>query len=606
MSKHRHALNPARVKADIAALEQHPPQEVFLRRLDIRRRLSVALLCVLTSALLTACYTPFDKWYLAYIALVPWGLAVVGGHKGRWAILWSWMGGAIFWAAGIYWLTWITLGGYILLILYLGLYWLVAGLLVRRAFHRGWPVWITLPVVWVAMEYALSFALWPMLPSDLSGFPWLFLAQSQYSCTRLIQIVDVTGQYGVSFFIAMVNGAIIDALAQPLFVRTPHGGRLTRQIGAALVAGIVVAAAMLGYGTYRLNQETTHPGPVVGVVQQAFPISLSERGASQQEIFDAHLAGARSLAGAGCDLVVWPESMLGFGNLDPAYWNGLSPVAYSPEANELIRTYQQNLRSLGRLVSDLDCPLLAGGSMPADQAGDENRRYNSALLFDRDREGRLQIKGRYHKMHLVPFSERVPFRESWTWLHRQIRRVVPDVMPQLEPGKSFVPFAISGPADKEFRFAVPICYEGSFARVCRRMVMQNRLKVADMLINISNDGWFVYNTAEWTHASTELDQHLSQYVFRAIEGRVPVVRAVNTGISAHIDSTGRIREVVSHRGKRKMVAGNIVTKIFVDDRVSIYSLVGDVFAQAICLVAGAGILIMFLRRRTGKKESDKA
>ncbi|MDY7009822.1 MAG: apolipoprotein N-acyltransferase [Planctomycetota bacterium] len=593
MSKRRHALNPAKVKADMSALEQHPPREVFLRRLDIRRRLSVALLCILTSALLLACYTPFEKWYLAYVALVPWGLAVIGGHKGRWAILWGWLGGVIFWAAGIYWLTWITLGGYILLILYLGLYWMVAGLLVRRAFQRGWPVWITLPVVWVAMEYAQSFALWPMLPGDLSGFPWLLLAHSQYSCTRLIQIADVTGQYGVSFFIAMVNGTIIDALSQPLFVRAPRGARLTRQIGAALGASIVAAAAFLGYGTYRLNQETTRLGPTVAVVQQAFPISLSERGASQQEIFGSHLAATRSLVGAGCDLVVWPESMLGFGNMDPEYWNGLNPMAYDPETNELIRTYQQNLRSLGRLVSDLDCPLLAGGSMPADQYGQDNRRYNSALLFGRDESGRLQIKGRYDKMHLVPFSECVPYRQSWPWLHRKIRRVVPDVMPQLEPGKVPVRFTISGQGDKEIRFAVPICYEGSFARVCRRMVVGGRKKRVDMLINISNDGWFVWRT----HAGTELDQHLSQYVFRAIEGRVAVVRAVNTGISAYIDSTGRIREEVRHHGKRKMVAGNIVTKTFVDDRVSLYSLVGDVFAQAVCLAAGAGIMVMFFRRR---------
>ncbi len=603
MSKRRHALNPAKVKADIAALDKHPPPELFRRRLDIRRRLSVALLCVLTSALLLVCFAPFDIWYLAYVALVPWGLAVVGGRKGGWAMLWAWLGGVIFWSAGIYWLTWITPVGYILLVFYLGLYWLVAGVLVRRAFRRGWPVWITLPVVWVALEYAMAYALWPMLPADMSGFPWLSLAESQYRRLHLIQIADVAGEYGVSFFVAMVNGAIIDILAQPLFVRTPHGGRLTRRIGVAAGVCVVSAGALLGYGTYRLNQDTTRPGPVVGVVQQAFPVSLFERGASPQEIFDAHLDGTRSLAGAGCNLVVWPESMLGLPNMDPAYWSRLNPAAYKPEAGELIRTYQQNLHSLGRLVSDFDCPLLAGGSMPSDRVGQDDRRCNSALLFDRDGLGLLRIKGRYDKMHLVPFSECVPFRESWPWLHRRIRRFVPDVMPQLEPGRAPGRFTISGRSDKEFRFAVPICYEGSFARVCRRLVMQGRKKRVDMLVNISNDGWFVYNSS---HASTELDQHLVQYVFRAIEGRVPVVRAVNTGISAYIDSTGRIREVVNYRGRQKMVAGNILAKTFVDERVSLYSFVGDVFAQAVCLAAGAGILVVFLRRRAGKKEGHKA
>ncbi len=605
VSKRRHSLNPAKVQADIAALEQHPPPEMFQRRLDIRRRLSVALLCILTGVLLTVSFAPFNKWYLAYVALVPWGLAMVAGHKGRWTILWSWLAGVVFWAASIYWLTWVTMIGYIALVLYLGIYWLLAGLLVRRAFRRGWPVWITLPVVWVTMEYALSYMLWPMLPADASGFPWMFLAHSQYSCTRLIQITDVTGQYGVSFFVAMVNGAIIDALAQPLFVKTSRGGRLTRQIGIALGASAAAAAVMLGYGTYRLNQDATSPGPTVGVVQQAFPVSLYRKGASRQEIFDAHLDGSRPLVGTGCNLVVWPESMLGFGNMYPASWRRLNAASFDPEDGELIRTYQRNLHSLGRFVSDLDCPLLAGGAMPASGVGEDNTRCNSALLFENDAKVGLKLVQRYDKMHLVPFSECVPFRKSSPWLHRQIRRFVPEAMPQLEPGKKPVVFTISGEDGKEFRFAVPICYEGSFSRVCRLMVMQGRNKRVDMLVNISNDGWFVYNGTGFTHASSELEQHLSQYVFRAIEGRVPVVRAVNTGISAHIDSTGRIRETVRHNGKRKMVAGNIVMKTFVDERVSLYSLIGDIFAQAICIVTGAGVLITFFRRRTGNKEGRR-
>ncbi len=598
MSKRRHALNPAKVQADIAALEKHPPPEMFQRRLDIRRRLSVALLCILTSVLLAVSFAPFDKWYIAYVALVPFGLAVVAGHKGGWVVLWSWLGGVLFWTVGIYWLGWITPAGGIVLVLYFGCYWMAAGVLIRRAFRRGWPVWITLPVVWVALEYAMAYTLWPMLPADMSGFPWMSLAESQYRRIHLIQIADVTGEYGVSFFVAMVNGAIIDALAQPLFVKTSRGGRLTRQIGIAFGVSVASAAALLGYGTYRLNQDTTRLGLTVGVVQEAFPVSLNRKGASRQKIFDAHLDGSRPLVGTGCNLVVWPESALSFGNMDPAFWRRLNAASFDPEDAEIIRTYQRNLHSLGRVVSDSDCPLLAGGSMPASRAGKDNRRCNSALLFDRDEAGRLRLKGRYDKMHLVPFSECVPFRKSWPWLHGQIRRLVPPAMPQLEPGKKPVRFTISGEGGKEIRFAVPICYEGSFARVCRRMVMRGRNKRVDILVNISNDGWFVYNA----HASSELDQHLSQYVFRAIEGRVPVVRAVNTGISAHIDSVGRIGETVRRKGKRKMVAGNIVAKMFVDDRITLYSLIGDVFAQAICVVVGAGVLITFFRPRTGKKE----
>lgn len=630
MSKRRHALNPVKLKADIAALEEHPPPEALAPRLDIRRGLSLLLLCLLSSLVLVICFAPFDRWYLAYVALVPWGLAVVGGRSRRWTLLCAYLGGVLFWSVGAYWLTWITLLGYVVLMFYLGLYWLAAAAVVRAAFHRRWPMWLVLPAVWVTMEYALAYALWPMLWPDMSGFPWFYLAHSQYRRTQLIQVVDITGPYGVSFFVAMVNGAIIDALAQPLFVRLRCGARLTKLIGMAAAACLVTAAGMMGYGAWRLRQATVRLGPVVGVVQMAFPISLVHEGASGPEIFDAHLlnttGGEPSLLGAGCDLVVWPESMLGMGNMDPAYWTALNADAvdplnpsrrlFSPDDQERILIYQEKLRELGRLLGKLRCPLLAGGGMPALRlaAREEGLSCNSAVLFDRDAKGRVRGRGRYDKMHLVPFSECVPFRDGWPGLHRRLRRFVPEQMPQLDPGWEKVRFEIDGPGGK-FRLAAPICYEGVFARVCRALADRAGREPADLLVNLSNDGWFIYKGRRYvfaggqiTHASTELEQHLTQYVFRAIENRVPVVRAVNTGISAHVDSNGRIVQTVSRGGRRKMVAGNLVAQTLVDDRVSPYSRVGDLFAVVVSVVVGAGavlLAILALRARPRGKAAGK-
>lgn len=616
MAKGRYALNPAKVKADIAALEEHPPPEVLAPRLDIRRRPSVMLLCVLSSAVLLISFAPYDCWYLAYVALVPWGLAVVGGKSGRWAMLWSFLAGALFWAAGTYWLTWITMSGFFPLVAYLGLYWLVAGWLLRKAFQRGWPSWLVLPVIWVALEYARVYA--------LSGFPWFNLAHTQYRSIRLIQLADLTGTYGVSFFVAMVNGAIIDALAQPLFVRSARGVHLTRLIGVAAAACLLTAAGMMGYGAYRLRQETVSPGPKIGVVQMAFPISLDNDGPPEGDILGGHIQNSLPLIGKGCDLVVWPESMLEFREMDPAKWFALDPDAadpgdpsrrfYSPEAQKIIRDYHRNLRRLRELVDKLGCPLLAGGGMPTAYLTPlvgERVYCNSALLYDRGADGELRLRRRYDKMHLVPFGEYVPFRESWRWMYLQLRRCVPDDMPQVEPGRRVVRFEITA-GTQEFRFATPICYEGTFARVCRKLLDKNSPRGARLLVNISNDGWFIYNGRRYiiagervVHASTELEQHLVQYVFRAIENRVPVIRAVNTGISANVDSYGRIEQVVvSGGGRRKMVAGNLVVQSLVDSRVTVYSLAGDVFAQAVCLTGVVGVAVMILRRRRKGKEVE--
>ena len=146
------------------------------------------------------------------------------------------------------------------------------------------------------------------------------------------------------------------------------------------------------------------------------------------------------------------------------------------------------------------------------------------------------------------------------------------------------------------------------------MVMSEGKKTVDILANLSNDGWFVYRMGEGSpyRGSTEQAQHLTAYVFRAIENRVPVVRAVNTGISASIDSNGRIVAELQQYGARTMQAGTLLLdganrngqeyrgghgpKVLVDNRISVYSLTGDWFALAVG-VAAVGLVLWLVWRR---------
>jgi apolipoprotein N-acyltransferase len=258
------------------------------------------------------------------------------------------------------------------------------------------------------------------------------------------------------------------------------------------------------------------------------------------------------------------------------------------------------------LVRDLGCPVLAGGSTQASPAGQRQKlRRNSAILYQLDSRGRLEIAQVYSKSLLVPFGEYVPFGPGDSfeilWLHRWLRSFVPESMPQLEPGSGPVSFSLA--PKSQARFAVPICYEGVFDRYCRNLAYRGGRKQADLLVNISNDGWFIHVQPGRSSPSTELDQHLAQYVFRAIENRLPVVRAVNVGISGQIDSNGRIIKVVRQDDRKAMVAGTLVAQTLVDSRRSPYSLVGDGFAYLVCLVAvvGAALLVRasFLDRKGG-------
>jgi len=651
MGKTRHMLNPAKVKRDAEALEGAPPPKPAAFGLRLRRRLTSVLLAALTVTLLSVSFAPADAWPLAYVALVPWLLGLTLAPTRRWSLLAGWLAGLAFWAVSLYWLTWITLLGYAAGVLYLSMYWLLAAAIFRAAMLRRWPMWIVLPVIWVALEYARAH----MVPA----FPWFFLAHTQYTLARVIQIADVTGQYGVSFFVAMVNGAVLDVAAGLLATTRAGAPGLRRRLTRAATAAVAAATAVLLYGTWQLNRDTQSDGPAVGIVQRAFPISLRGRAADADEMLDSHLAGAAEFVAGklALDLVIWPETMLPRGlnaevlDANVAALGGerlraLAARFFGPDVwregllDERIRAYLEpyieggtmpdgdeilGVRHLAGRVTNmarrLGCPILAGGA--AIHANDDPVSRddwwvvrNGALWFDPN-ETYAPI---YAKRHLVPFSEYVPFKRSWRGLHRLLRKLVPSVMEQLDPGPQYTRFELARPRGT-WRLVSPICYEGTFARVCREMVYDGGEKKADIIANLSNDGWFVYRWGDGPYrGSTEQAQHLSHYCFRAVENRVPVLRAVNTGISASIDSNGRIVAEVRHRSIRTMIPGTLALdgarrndveylpghgpKVLVDSRMSWYSRLGDVFALAVSVVAAILVVVLAWKRLSNREGAE--
>ncbi|MFW6154089.1 MAG: apolipoprotein N-acyltransferase [Planctomycetota bacterium] len=564
-----------------------------------RRR--VWLLCAATAVGWSVCFAPLDGTALAYVILAPWAVAMAAG-RGRTPLWAGWLTGLVGAMIGLYWLTWVTVIGYLGVAVAVSGFWLVGAWVVRRSAAAKWPLFLVLPVVWVALEYGRAWL--------LGGFPWFFLGHSQYRWVRLIQVADLTGVYGVSFAVALANGLIADA-ALALYRGSADRRRL---IAGGVTAGILMAG-LLGYGTFRLRQaeRTTTAGPTVAVVQSAVPIDLyTGRAVRPEPLVDGLIADSAPLADAQVDLVVWPETVLptsfdrDWASETP--WLAFDPMDFAEDDRAYLRSMQRMHRKVGALLETLDAPLLAGGTTVRrdDEAAGGVRLFNSAMLMAAAPDGGVDVIGTYHKIHCVPFSEYVPFERGAPWLHRALRWFVPDVMHQLTPGRHYRRFRFAAEG-RSWRMAVPICYEGTFARVCRRLAHGRTGKQIDVLVNLSNDGWFIYPFGESRWASTELDQHLSAYVFRAIESRVPVVRAVNTGISGFIDSSGRIGPVVTDpdSGTRKMVTGTAVQQLLVDGRRSRYSRVGDLVAQ-LCSIAAAGLgSVLWWRGHRAKRMRKK-
>ena len=197
---------------------------------------------------------------------------------------------------------------------------------------------------------------------------------------------------------------------------------------------------------------------------------------------------------------------------------------------------------------------------------------NSAYLLGPDGEE----TGRYDKMHLLPFGEYVPLGDLLFF----VKKLVPVI-------GTFIP----GNEPKIFeagmgKFGVLICFEAIFPRVVRRM------RGAQFLVNITNDAWFGKTAAS--------EQHLSMVAFRAVEFRMPIARSANTGISALIEPTGKIRKR-SPLFEEWIHADAVSLK---KGAPSVYAETGDMFAYSCVFVFGM-VFLMFRSKRDGRVWYDE-
>lgn len=532
-------------------------------------------------ALFSVIHAPITWWPVAYLCLVPWTVAVVRGARAPWVYFCSWLFGFAFFFFNLHWIwavAYVPVGpvkmpaGALALGLFESLVFPFLAWAIRHGRrHRGWPLYIVLPVVWVAAEYWRALA--------LSGFPWFFLAHSHYKVLTLIQISDVLGAYGLTFVIALVNGAIAEALCDAPG-RAPTRRRVV--IGGAVSAALLVATII--YGRVQLSRDTMAPGPRVAVIQGNYPSEVmpGPKSAGPHEKRARYTTLMEQASAENPDVYVLPESpWIMYMNHD--LWerpNSLPPslVAWSKSCHDQFQEFADRH----------DAVVVTGGGsyeFHPTQVYPTEERFNSAFVF---RPGADEAQ-RYDKVHLVMFGEYVPFRGGRLhFVYRWLNGITPWGSGGEEysctHGKSFKSFELTDDG-KTYRFGIPICYEDTMPYVGRRFALgEDGKKNADFLLNISNDGWY-----EW---GFELPQHLAASVFRAVENRVGVARAVNCGISAIVDPNGRIEQTVNVDGRTRGpdIDGFIVAPVMTDSRFSIYTRIGDVFAIG-CMALACMMLV---------------
>jgi apolipoprotein N-acyltransferase len=491
---------------------------------------AAALLAALSALLLILCFPPAGFAILAWIALVPLLLAVRGATPVR-AYLLGAGTGLLFFPGFFHWI-WAVRGfnfvDSVLLEAYFAQYaGLFALLLVLVTARTRLPVAVAAPVLWVALEYVRGNFFFLALPMG-------FLGHSQYRELPLVQLVSITGVYGISFLIVAVNALVADALS--ILLAPPAAFRRSRALARLGVAAACLLVPTV-YGRAALAEEPAGSGIRVGVVQRNLPPESSWDSGQQSEIVARYLELTRDAAADGPQLIVWPETALP------------GPLHTSPD-----------LAAITSLATTTGSYLLIGSAasqkLAASNGAPRHEQFNSALLISPG--GRLT--GAYHKIRLVPFGEYTPLEGIVAW-----PSWIVSGSSRLTPGRSHTLFRVPGA-----RFGVVICWETIFPDLFRALARQ----APDFMVNLTNEAWF---------GGTVASRHLLAIsAFRAAEHRLPLVRSANGGVSSFIDLHGRILVEVPAGD------GTAVRAVPLSARRTFYTAWGDVFAH-LCLGGAAGL-----------------
>ncbi|AJE03732.1 apolipoprotein N-acyltransferase [Geobacter pickeringii] len=497
------------------------------------------LMALLSGILLALSFPSPGFSALAWIAFVPLLLAC-GRKDPRKAFRLGLVTGLSAYAGILYWinivvttygkLPWsVSICLFSLLVAYLALYPAIVTLLVRRGEERGISLLISFPVLWVGLEYVRAFI--------LTGFPWASLGYSQYKILPLIQVADVTGVYGLSFLIAFANAVFYRLIRG--FVGKERAPYPLKSV--ALLFGLM--AATVGYGFNRLHLPETGTPFTVALIQGNIDQNIKWDPAFQEATVSIYERLSRKACATGpVDLVVWPESA--------------APFYFQDEER-----YAARIKTLAKELSS--CAVVGSPAYVKD--GGEVKYLNSAFLLSPWGE----VVGRSDKIHLVPFGEYVPMAKLLPFVNKLVAGIG-----DFSPGAR-----IASLKTGKGEIGILVCFEGIFPELSRAYVRAG----SRLLVNITNDAWFGRSSAPY--------QHLSMTVFRAVENRVPLVRAANTGITSIIDGKGHVR------GMTPLFTEAVLNgEVRLGGEESVYTRYGDIFAWG-CLVAGAVLMVLSFRRK---------
>ena len=513
---------------------------------------------------------PLAWWPFGLIAIVPYLFVASEPRLNRRQYWMLFLGAFAYWALTLQGLRHahpVIYACWLVLAAYLAVYRVLFVVALRRLAARGVPMIVAAPPLWVGMECIRNYL--------LSGVSAAMLGHTMADVPAMIQIADLSGTYGVSMVLAAVNVAIYELACWTLRRKNTASPFPVASLGSALV----LVGGTLGYGFYRLGQETSEPTTRFALIGRSEAIEYFQDDGREQAIYEAYarqsIVAARE-ASEPIDVVVWPESMftgnlpmmIGDGNAEQAEEYGLSLEEVRRRLNE----FRSAFRARSQFLQQQMAP--PGGAPPemlvgcgVVDYGEKARVYSGLLHIDR----RGAVKNWYAKNHLVMFGEYIPIVE---WIP-VVRDWIPDDIGLTDGlGPRFM--------ETHTTTVLPnICIETAVERVAIHHLQELRQTdgVPEVIVTVSNDGWFDDSSVVQHH------KRCAQLV--AVSCRRPILSAANNGPTCWIDSCGGLVKEIDQG-----TVGTLVATPRIDSRAALTLTLGDWPAR----LCGLGFVVAFFWR----------
>lgn len=395
---------------------------------------------------------------------------------------------------------------------------------------------------WTLLEWLKS--------NGFLAYPWGTLILTAWKWKLLIQIVSLTGTWGISFLFSLFAATAAEIILHGKPVFRSHscisGTPAISQQGYAVIFTLSLFTVSLIYGTFEYTKPRIPEKTLNAVLVQ-------HNGDSWQDSEEQCISTAQQLTSQAMEnsdltpeLVVWSEGILTY-TLPDSFWY------YEMIPRDL---------SLRDSIIQTGIPHIIGSPFTMNETGTEFG--NCAVLFD----GEGNISDHYAKIHLVPFAEGIPFADQY-WMQK-LMQLLAGFSHGWKAGEEFKTFTVQG--SEPICISTPVCFEDAFPSVCRKLYLAG----SEVFVNITNDSWSLMKSSEY--------QHYVISSYRAIECRTTLVRATNGGYTTVTDPAGRILTDLP-----LFEEASILTQIPVYEReITPYAIVGD-WLPVMCIL----ILMLF-------------